>query len=565
MSLLLVVYALAVGTLLTAAAALADAGLRGANRPSRAVWIVAIAVTATAPLWGPRLAAPAPETVVTLTATEVGYAPTPAAVENATLWSRAMAAWDGATARVTAASEAAWSRLGPALVAPRPALGWLWLGFGTLGIGVVGIGLWRLERRASRLPRAMVDGEEVSVSRDFGPALVGVRRPRTVVPHWVLSMARREIELILAHERTHRAAGDGFVLALGLLAVAVCPWNPLVWCQFRRLRDAVEMDCDRRLLEGGVSLPAYARVLVLVRLRAAEVGGGAVALVDSGSSLERRLRTMRGFTWTRRRVALTGLAALGVTVVACETPAPGVVEVEVEGPAEAEIVTLHEEEVPVSVVTVRGERIDADEVEEPTVIVSDRQDSYEARRAKRPLVFVDGEVLEGGDISELVPDDIERIEIVKGAAARELYGERGANGVVQVFTKDGKREIVEGALQSVEGVIRDAAGAVEGGLNVPAGEFRLRQLRPDESSTGGESAAYYYRELPTDASSGVTKRPFIVESIEFGDERDGGVLDRDMLNGDVARGDVVVEGRRTPLTRAKYNEVCIVGTPGCGS
>ena len=37
---------------------------------------------------------------------------------------------------------------------------------------------------------------------------------------------------------------------------------------------------------------------------------------------------MRGFEWTRRRVALTGAAALGMMVMACETPAPSAVEVD---------------------------------------------------------------------------------------------------------------------------------------------------------------------------------------------------------------------------------------------
>ena len=35
------------------------------------------------------------------------------------------------------------------------------------------------------------------------------------------------------------------------------------------------------------------------------------------------------------------------------------------------------------------------------------------------------------------PDDIERIEIIKGSAATTLYGTEAAAGVIQVFTKRG--------------------------------------------------------------------------------------------------------------------------------
>jgi len=41
-------------------------------------------------------------------------------------------------------------------------------------------------------------------------------------------------------------------------------------------------------------------------------------------------------------------------------------------------------------------------------------------------------------LSDLDPDDIERIEVLKGAAAAALYGSRANNGVIQIFTKRGQ-------------------------------------------------------------------------------------------------------------------------------
>lgn len=68
-----------------------------------------------------------------------------------------------------------------------------------------------------------------------------------------------------------------------------------------------------------------------------------------------------------------------------------------------------------------------------------------------PLYIVDGmimnndspELLSLGGYSQnrlvdLNPNDIERIEIVKGAAAAALYGSRANNGVVQIFTRRGQ-------------------------------------------------------------------------------------------------------------------------------
>ena len=53
-----------------------------------------------------------------------------------------------------------------------------------------------------------------------------------------------------------------------------------------------------------------------------------------------------------------------------------------------------------------------------------------------PLVMVDGVITRLG-LADINSEDIERIEIVKGAAASSLYGSDAANGVIQIFTKRG--------------------------------------------------------------------------------------------------------------------------------
>lgn len=68
----------------------------------------------------------------------------------------------------------------------------------------------------------------------------------------------------------------------------------------------------------------------------------------------------------------------------------------------------------------------------------------------RPMILVDGveidaSTFEAGstdDLSDRFADldfnNIERVEVVKGAAAATLYGAQGANGVIQIFTKSGQ-------------------------------------------------------------------------------------------------------------------------------
>ena len=53
-----------------------------------------------------------------------------------------------------------------------------------------------------------------------------------------------------------------------------------------------------------------------------------------------------------------------------------------------------------------------------------------------PLVIVDGTITRLG-LADINTQDVERVEVIKGAAASSLYGSDAANGVIQIFTRRG--------------------------------------------------------------------------------------------------------------------------------
>lgn len=57
--------------------------------------------------------------------------------------------------------------------------------------------------------------------------------------------------------------------------------------------------------------------------------------------------------------------------------------------------------------------------------------------SNNPLVVVDGFPLVDADLSDINPDNIQSIQVLKDASATAIYGSRGANGVVMVTTKKG--------------------------------------------------------------------------------------------------------------------------------
>lgn len=61
-------------------------------------------------------------------------------------------------------------------------------------------------------------------------------------------------------------------------------------------------------------------------------------------------------------------------------------------------------------------------------------------RGETPIVIVDGIPYDNIGLDDIAPDDIESIDVLKGATASALYGSRGASGAIMITTKRGAEE-----------------------------------------------------------------------------------------------------------------------------
>ena len=205
-----------------------------------------------------------------------------------------------------------------------PALTWAWgLSAGAVALALLGAGLrvatWRRRWRVTTL-----DGRTVLVSDNVGPAVIGVWRPQVVLPAWSLELRPAERRLMLLHEDEHVRAHDPWLRAAGAALLVLAPWNPALWWQLRRLRLAVEMDCDARVLARGGDTPEYAELLLRVGQRRARLPLGAPALGEPVSFLGRRIRRMVTDLprWRWAGATAASLVAAATIITACEAPRP---------------------------------------------------------------------------------------------------------------------------------------------------------------------------------------------------------------------------------------------------
>ena len=409
-------YAAVIGGLLAAGAWAGERLCEAMGWPRRFPWLVALMLALVIPLLGrpqaPTLQAP------------VNASP---AVEQV----------------VVAAQDPVTSTSGP-MFDRMAAFAWGGASLATLTVFGAILGLMARSRR--RWSRWSVDGEDVYVSEGFGPALIGVARPSVVIPDWLFCASSRAGRVAILHEREHARARDHLTLLCGAIIAALFLWSPAVWWMVRNLRGAVEIDCDRRVIASGIPADDYGRLLLTIGVGRHRRWVLTPALVESRHSLERRLKIMAARKMRRsplRAVTLAGLT-LAAVVIACDANAPTALD-----DALLDVLATPEAEAGAD-----GSLTPQARAEQVEVM---RLRSSEVGIESRPLIFIDGlEVTSnsdlllrdgrytvttsGGDpyspLGSLNPDHLERIEVVKGEAARRLFGDGAENGVIQIFTKE---------------------------------------------------------------------------------------------------------------------------------
>ena len=339
----------------------------------------------------------------------------------------------------------------------------------------------RMKKHVRELRHVQINGVAVRVSPATGPAVIGLVSPEIVVSEWLTRRPIHEQQLAVAHEVEHIRAGDPWVLVIACSVVALMPWNPVLWYCLSRLRLAIEIDCDRRMLHRGVRIENYGTLLIDISAIQRALPLVFAAFPGSHSHLERRLVAMtehsvKSKLLRRVATAFIGTAAL---VAACESNLPTTAELQdmdaaavekrasdagmlngspvqyvVDGkvveasvanaltpeeiasisvakgkpdmPSEIRIMTFHPSTAGAGAVTQTGA------VETSTIRLRPTLE----KRAFEGLLIVDGVIANASALSTISPDKIASMEVVKSGAATAKYRDpRAAKGVILITTK----------------------------------------------------------------------------------------------------------------------------------
>ena len=204
----------------------------------------------------------------------------------------------------------------------------LWFASALVVLAWGALAAWRLRRlvraQCTGSPdRTAVDGVRVTLTETLGPATAGLWRPRVLLPRWVLALPAERRRYVVRHEDEHRCAHDAALLAGVSALVALMPWNVALWWQLRRLRLAVEVDCDRRVVASLGGAVEYGALLLDVAEASSRGPRLQPALLGGTGELERRLTAL--LSGGRRGIVewvVAPAAAIALVAVVLSVPHP---------------------------------------------------------------------------------------------------------------------------------------------------------------------------------------------------------------------------------------------------
>lgn len=264
---------------------------------------------------------------------------------------------------------------------------------------------------------------------------------------------------ILLHESGHIRALHSWDMLLLMLCQAIQWYNPLVWLMSSSLSDVHEYEADDYVLRQGVDLHGY--MMLLVKKVAQSQGYSFVNGLNK-STLNKRILMMkekvRGNRWMRAKL-LYLLPVCALVLCAFATP-------KLTAPVQ-EVLTNLEEGAIQKVDTCASNVMP--EVETANKVIEGNE-----LTGNEPLVVIDGKIVNGLDLSEIMeseeagienlerlnPNQITSVTVLRGASATSVWGEQGKNGAIMITTIHGEAKKNDTQTDSLlQGIVDRIPGA----------------------------------------------------------------------------------------------------------
>lgn len=128
-------------------------------------------------------------------------------------------------------------------------------------------------------------------SAAISPMLIGVRRPRLLLPAHLDALSTEQQQMVVAHELHHWRARDPLCLAISAVLQTLFWFNPALRWMAKQMEWALELQCDQHVLVGRPQRQRKQYAAALLRQWTAVAPAGAAAF--NGTAISARIRHMQ--------------------------------------------------------------------------------------------------------------------------------------------------------------------------------------------------------------------------------------------------------------------------------
>lgn len=198
----------------------------------------------------------------------------------------------------------------------------------------------RLSPQALQAHGAFTTGQRHDIARHrltvlrtdaaISPMLIGVFRPRLLLPAHLDALSREQQQMIIAHELHHWRARDPLCLAIAAIVQNIFWFNPALRWMAKQMEWALELDCDQHVLAGRPQQQRKQYAAALLQQWSGNPPAAAAAF--GGATIAERLRQMQhdslptlnaaaGWLIAAALAALLALSAMLQPALAISAPA----------------------------------------------------------------------------------------------------------------------------------------------------------------------------------------------------------------------------------------------------
>lgn len=332
-----------------------------------------------------------------------------------------------------------------------PLLAWLWLtGITFMGIRFAGSFYYlktlrdpaaltpmgdRWQGEFDRLAKAIGLTQTIRVAesaRISSPITLGTFSPLVLLPAGLVGgLTTAQIEAILVHELYHIKRRDYAINVAQALVEVLMFYHPAIWQICRIIREERENCCDDKTLAFCGDPVPYARALTQIHeTNTLTKPPFAMSATGPTGTFAARIKRLFNIYPNPAKARSKGLFALSLLLICFGLLLMSANTLPIVPPQPAKgIVITYQKTTPLAADTVKKDSVRFRSAPGHDVFTT------APALTRQPLYIVDGkEVTDGSGASNIKPEDIKSIDVLKGESAKSLYGARGADGVVLIHT-----------------------------------------------------------------------------------------------------------------------------------